>query len=69
LTVFREGGFYEPITDEEFENFKQNYPDLAKYFEAGPDDEHALDEMPLPNVSETAPIYDNWDKAAKRLIN
>jgi hypothetical protein len=69
LTVYREGGFYEPITDEEFESFKSNYPDLAKYFEAGPDDEQALEGLPIPNVSETAPIYDNWDKAAKRLVN
>jgi hypothetical protein len=29
LTVYREGGYYEPINDEEFEAFKKNYPDLA----------------------------------------
>jgi hypothetical protein len=69
LTVYREGGYYEPISEEEFEDFRKNYPDLAKYFETGPEDEHALDSLPIPNVSETAPIYDNWDKAAKRLMN
>jgi hypothetical protein len=28
LTVLREGGYYEPITDEEFEKFKIENPDL-----------------------------------------
>jgi hypothetical protein len=42
---------------------------LAKYFQTGSEDEHAFDSLPVPNVNEQAPIYDNWDKAAKRLIN
>jgi hypothetical protein len=29
LTVLREGGYYEPITDEEFEKFKIENPDVA----------------------------------------
>jgi len=32
LTVLRSDGYYEPITEEEFEKFKQENPDLAKYF-------------------------------------
>lgn len=37
LTKLRDGGFYEPLTDEEFEQFKIENPDLAKYFEEDPD--------------------------------
>jgi len=33
LTVMREGGFYEPLTDEEFDQFKVENPELARYFE------------------------------------
>jgi len=33
LTMLREGGFYSPMTDQEFEDFKRNNPQLAQYFE------------------------------------
>lgn len=64
LTVLRNGQ-YEPMNDEEFQMFKNNNVELAKYFE----DEKALEYMPIPDVPETAPIYENWEKAAKRLLS
>jgi ankyrin repeat protein len=32
LTTMREGGHYEPLTDQEFEKFKVEHPDVAQYF-------------------------------------
>ena len=74
LTKLRDGGFYEPLTDEEFEQFKIENPDLAKYFEEDPDQpegEAVADEestplpgLDVPEVPESAPIYDQWEKAA-----
>jgi len=37
LTTLREGGYYEPLTDKEFEQFKIENPDVAKYFLVGED--------------------------------
>lgn len=64
LTVLKDG-YYEPVTEEEYEKFKQENPDLAKYFE----EEDAIEKLPVPEVPESAQIYDNWEKAAKRLMN
>ena len=33
LTKLREGGFYSPMSDAEFEEFKRQNPQIAKYFE------------------------------------
>ena len=33
LTTLKEDGYYEPMTDAEFEQFKIENPTLAKYFE------------------------------------
>lgn len=60
LTTLREGGYYEPLTEEEFEQFKVQNPDLVKYFT----DESTIDELSIPEVNEHAPIYDHWEKAA-----
>ena len=64
LTVLK-GDYYEPITEEEFQKFKAENPELARYFE----EEGAIETLPIPEVSEQAQIYDNWEKAAKRLMN
>ena len=64
LTVLR-GEYYEPISEEEFQKFKEDNPELAKYFEVP----EAIETLPVPEVPETAQIYDNWEKAAKRLLN
>ena len=41
---------------------------MAKYFE-NPNDPNICDDLNVPEVPESAMIYDCWDKAAKRLIN
>lgn len=37
LTALREGGYYSPMTSAEFEDFKRNNPDIARYFETEED--------------------------------
>jgi len=70
LTKLNEAGQYEPVTDEEFEQFRRENPDIAKYFEVSNDDEDVapLDELAVPDVPENAPIFDQWEKAASRLL-
>ena len=67
----REGGYYEPLTDEEFEKFKVENPDVAKYFLETPDGNQAIapiSDLPMPEVNESAPIYDHWEKSAQRML-
>ena len=40
-------------------------PDIAIYWK----DPQALDNLPLPKIPDNAPIYESWDKPAKRLMN
>lgn len=71
LTKLREGGYYEPLTDEEFEQFKVENPDVAKYFlvdENGADTIAPISELHMPQVNEGAAIYDHWEKAALRMM-
>ena len=70
LTVQKEDGYYEPMTDEEFEQFKVDNPVLAKYFETDDNENDlvSIDELPVPEVSDIAPIFDQWEKAAQRLM-
>ena len=71
LTTIKEDGYYEPMTDAEFEQFKLENPALAKYFEITEDDEDVtpISQLPVPDVPETAPIFDQWEKAAQRLMS
>ena len=71
LTKLREGGFYSPMTDQEFEDFKRTNPDLAAYFELDDDDQPMknISELQVPEVPESAPIFDQWEKAAQRVLN
>jgi hypothetical protein len=66
----REGGYYEPLTDEEFEQFKIENPDVAKYFLVGEDGEDVapISGLHVPQVNEGAPIFDHWEKAAHRMM-
>lgn len=70
LTKLREGGFYSPMTDQEFTEFKRTNPELAKYFETDDDGEvlHSISGLSVPEVPESAPIFDQWEKAAQRLL-
>ena len=58
------------MTDAEFEQFKIENPALAKYFETTEDDNDVtpIDQLPVPDVPETAPIFDQWEKAAQRCM-
>lgn len=71
LTVLRDNGSYEPMTDAEFEQFRRENPQLAKYFELEEDqtDASPINSLPVPEVNEQVPIYDHWEKAAQRVIN
>ena len=71
LTTIKEDGYYEPMSDAEFEQFKLENPALAKYFEITEDDEDVtpISQLPVPDVPETAPIFDQWEKAAQRLMS
>jgi hypothetical protein len=70
LTTLREGGYYEPLSDEEFEQFKIENPDVAKYFLETPEgaDLCPISSLRIPDVNEGAPIYDHWEKAAQRML-
>lgn len=72
LTTLREGGYYEPLTDAEFEQFKLENPEIAQYFLVS-DDQEAKDlkpisELDVPPVNEAANIYDHWEKAAMKML-
>ena len=70
LTMLRDGGFYSPMTDAEFEEFRRQNPQIAKYFEVDENDEDVtpLTELAVPEVPDTAPICDQWEKAATRML-
>jgi len=58
------------MTDAEFDQFKLDNPSVAKYFENDEDDTDLapIDSLQVPEVDETAPIFDQWEKAAQRLL-
>ena len=60
LTKLREGGFYSPMSDAEFEEFKRQNPSIAKYFELNEEGEEveAINQLSVPEVPESAPIFD-----------
>ena len=70
LTKLRDDGFYTPMTDPEFEDFKRQNPQLAAYFEINEDesDVQSLSQLQVPEVPESAPIMDQWEKAASRML-
>ena len=70
LTALREGGYYSPMTDAEFEDFKRQNPQLARYFEVNEEGEDVcpVKELIVPEVPESAPIFDQWEKAAQRML-
>lgn len=65
LTVLKENGQYEQLTEEELDMFEQQFPDIAKYWQ----DPSQLEDLSLPKIPDTSPFYESWDKAAKRLLN
>lgn len=47
------------------DQFELEYPEVAKYWH----DPAAVEQLELPKFPESAPIYESWEKAAKRLIS
>jgi len=45
--------------------FEKQYPEIAKFWL----DSTALDQLQQPKFPDNAPIYESWDKAAKRMIS
>lgn len=45
--------------------FEQLHPELARYWL----EQQALDSLQAPRFPENVPIYESWDKAAKRLLS
>jgi len=70
LTKLRDGGHYSPMTDIEFEEFRRLNPELARYFEQTEEGEdmQSLSALAVPEVPESAPIFDQWEKAATRIL-
>ena len=70
LTKMREGGHYSPLTDQEFEEFKRQNPQIAPYFELNDDGEDmkSISALEVPEVPDSAPICDHWEKAAFRML-
>jgi hypothetical protein len=48
LTVLKNGQ-YEPLSEEEYQRFKEENPNLVKYFES-PDDESVCNDLEVPEV-------------------
>jgi Bromodomain/Ankyrin repeats (3 copies) len=67
LTILKDG-CYQPVTEAEFEQLKAEYPEISQYFDQ-PEGSELIELLPIPEVAESAPIYDSWDKAAMRLLN
>ena len=59
------------MSDAEFEIFRVENPELADYFTLNSDSGSPLrspSELKVPQVPDSAPIYDQWEKAAQRTL-
>ena len=59
------------MTDEEFAKFQSENPDLANYFLETPQTGEAIKPitaLPVPEVDESLPIFDHWEKMAQRMM-
>lgn len=63
LTVYKDG-VWRPLNEEEMAGFMETHKEVAVYL----NDPSQLEQMKLPPVSQSAQIFDHWDKAAKRII-
>lgn len=64
LTLYKDG-VWRPLNQEELKAFMETNKEVAAYLK----NPELLNSLRLPPVSQTATIYDHWDKAAKRIIN
>ena len=58
-------GQWEPLTSEEMDRFEEQYPEVARFWK----DPQSVEQLSAPKFPENAPIYESWDKAAKRLMS
>lgn len=63
LTVFKNGNWL-PLTDEDFEQLEKECPEVAKIIK----DQSELQNLEMPEIPEDVPIYDHWEKPAKRIV-
>ena len=62
--IFKDGN-YEEVNPEELEKLKKKCPLVAQLLE----NPALVDNLNEPDlVEENTPLYDNWEKAAKRLL-
>ena len=65
LTYLKDG-VYQEVTDEEMAEFEKQCPVVMQILR----DTSLISQIPQPKLPDTnSPLYDCWDKAAKRLIN
>lgn len=64
LTVFKNGHWL-PLCDEDFEALEKECPEVSQIIK---DPQH-LEKLEIPDIPEDIPIYDHWEKPAKRIIN
>lgn len=65
LTRLRDG-VYQEVSSDDFEEFVRLCPVIVQLLE----DPDMINEIHVPKSNDlNVPLYDNWDKAAKRLIN
>jgi hypothetical protein len=64
LTVFKNGHWL-PLAEEDFEALEKECPEVAKIIK----DPTELDKLEIPDIPDDVPIYDHWEKPAKRIIN
>lgn len=63
LTKYKDG-IWAPLSSEEMLEFLSKNASVAEYLKKP----EMLGSLVIPPVSSAAPIYDHWDKAAKRII-
>ena len=50
---------------EQYEEFRIENPELAKYFD---EDDDAINNLDVQDLPEGYPVYAHWEEAAKRII-
>ncbi len=69
LTMLKDGA-YLPVTMEELSQFVKDYPMIAQYLQDEQGNQRKdPNQIQTPQYIDSAPIYEQWDKAAKRLLN